>query len=504
MIIERKKNAKRNIVFGIILKTYNMLLPFVMRTAMIYLLGVEYLGLNSLFASILQVLNLAELGVGSAMVFSMYKPIATDDNKTICALLRLYRLYYRIIGAVVLGAGLIILPFVPKLIHGSVPGDVNVYVLYLLNLLATVFSYWLFAYRNSLLDAYQRTDIVSKIALITSTIQYVLQFTVLALFHNYYYYVILIIITQILNNIITATISKKMYPQYDPVGKLSKEEISDINKRVKDVFTSKLGGTILNSADTIVISAFLGLTSLAVYQNYYFIMSAVMAVFSIFFNSIVAGVGNSLVIDNKEKNYHDYKKFSIIIFDLMAVCTAEMLALYQPFMKIWVGEKLMLSNTMVVLFCVYFIFVEYVMLASVYKDAAGIWHEDRFRPLISGIANLGMNLAMVHAWGLYGIIISTILSAGLISAPWITHNVFTLIFKDKFRDYVPMLLKHILLIVILAGSSYILSGFIPATNLLLLVIRAIIVLALSLILIWLAERKIPEYREIIKLVMPHR
>ena len=481
-----------------------MLLPFVMRTAMIYLLGVEYLGLNSLFTSILQVLNLAELGVGSAMVFSMYRPIATDDNKTICALLRLYRLYYRIIGAVVLGAGLIILPFVPKLIHGSVPSDVNVYVLYLLNLSATVFSYWLFAYRNSLLDAYQRTDVVSKIALLTSTIQYALQFIALALFHNYYYYVVLIVITQILNNIITAMISKKMYPQYVPTGKLSKEEISDINKRVKDVFTSKLGGTILNSADTIVISAFLGLTSLAVYQNYYFIMSAVMAVFSIFFNSIVAGVGNSLVIENKEKNYHDYKKFSIIIFDLMAICTAEMLSLYQQFMKIWVGEKLMLSNTMVVLFCVYFIVVEYVMLASVYKDAAGIWHEDRFRPLISGIANLGMNLVMVHAWGLYGIIISTILSAALISAPWITHNVFTLIFKDKFRDYVPVLLKHILIIVIVTGSSYIISGFIPATNLVLLVIKAIIVFALSVFLIWLVERKSPEYREILNIIIPKR
>ena len=163
MKIERKKNAARNVVFGVIQRAYNMVMPFIMRTAMIYLLGVEYLGLNSLFTSILQVLNLAELGVGSAMVFSMYKPIAADDDKTICALMKLYRFYYRVIGAVVLIAGLIILPFIPKLISGDVPADINVYLLYLLNLLATVFTYWLFAYRNSILNAYQRNDVISSV-----------------------------------------------------------------------------------------------------------------------------------------------------------------------------------------------------------------------------------------------------------------------------------------------------------------------------------------------------
>lgn len=504
MIIERRKNAKRNIVFGIIQRIYNMVLPFAMRTAMIYLMGVEYLGLNSLFTSILQVLNLAELGVGSAMVFSMYKPIAEDDDTEICALLRLYRLYYRIIGAVVLGAGLIILPFVPRLIHGNIPGDVDVYVLYMLNLLATVFSYWLFAYRNSLLNAYQRTDVVSKISMITSSIQYVLQFAVLALFHNYYYYVIIIITIQIVNNVVTAIVTKRMYPQYDPKGQLPREAINDINNRVKDVFTSKLGGTILNSADTIVISSFLGLTSLAIYQNYYYIMSAVMAVFGIFFSSIVAGVGNSMVTDSREKNYRDYKKFSMVTFDLMGICTAEMLSLYQPFMKIWVGEELMLSNGIVILFCIYFVFVEYVQLAAVYKDAAGIWHEDRFRPLASGLANLTMNLAMVHTLGLYGIILSTILSAGLISTPWITHNLFTLIFKGNFKDYMPMLIKHGGMIVVITVVSYLGSALVPASNLILLVVRAIIVLIISIVLLWVAEHRAPECQDILNLIIPKK
>ena len=167
MKIERAKNATRNVVFGFLLKIYTLIFPFIMRTAMIYWMGVEYLGLNSLFTSILQVLNLAELGVGSAMVFSMYKPIAADDDEEICALMKLYKIYYRVIGCVVLGVGLVLLPFLDKLISGEVPNDINIYILYLLNLGATVLTYWLFAYRNSLFQAYQREDIISKVSICT-------------------------------------------------------------------------------------------------------------------------------------------------------------------------------------------------------------------------------------------------------------------------------------------------------------------------------------------------
>ena len=194
MKFNRTKNASRNIFFGIMQRMYQIVVPFAMRTAMIYLLGVQYLGLDSLFASVLSVLNLAELGVGSAMVYSMYEPIVNDDKERICALMRMYKIYYRIIGLVVLVGGLILCPFVPKLISGNVPNGINIYILFLLNLAATVISYWLFAYKNCLLQAYQRSDVVSKIMLLVNTVRYVLQFLLLFIFHNYYYYLIVYIL----------------------------------------------------------------------------------------------------------------------------------------------------------------------------------------------------------------------------------------------------------------------------------------------------------------------
>ena len=319
--IERTKNATRNIVFGVILKAYQILVPFLMRTAMIYLMGVQYLGLNSLFTSVLQVLNLAELGVGSAMIYSMYRPIAEDDDEKICALMKLYRTYYRAIGLVIAIVGCILTPFVPELISGEIPKGLNIYILYLLNLGATVLSYWLFAYKNSILQAHQRTDIVSKATLITSTIQYILQILVLWFFRNYYLYVIVMLITQAVTNIVTAVVADKLYPQFKPKGDIPNKEVKQINQRIKDLFTAKLGAVVIGSADTIVISAFLGLTTLAIYQNYYFILNSICGFITVIFSAITAGIGNSLVTESTEKNYNDFRKFTFIIcFILYSSC----------------------------------------------------------------------------------------------------------------------------------------------------------------------------------------
>ena len=359
MKIEKTKNASRNIVFGILMKIYQILLPFAIGTSIMYTIGVEYLGLNSLFTSILQVLNLAELGVGSAMIFSMYKPIAEDDSITICALMALYRLYYRIIGGVILVAGLVLTPFIPKLISGSVPPDMNIYILYLLNLLATVLTYWLFAYKNSILQAHQRTDVASKVTIITDTVKYILQIGALYFLHNYYLFVIVLLFSQILNNILTAIVANRMFPQFKPKGKLPKSEVKKINGKIKDLFTSHLGYTIVSSADTIVISAFLGVTVLAQYQNYYYIMSSIIGFMSIIYASITAGVGNSMLTNTKEQNYEEFKTFTLLVCFVSGICCACFMTLYQPFMTIWMGKNMLLSQSIVILLCVYFWFMNW-------------------------------------------------------------------------------------------------------------------------------------------------
>jgi O-antigen/teichoic acid export membrane protein len=408
-----------------------MVVPFLMRTAMIYIMGVQYLGLNSLFVSIIQVLSLAELGVGNAMVFAMYKPIAQDDEQMICALMRLYRKYYRIIGSIIGVVGLALTPLVPKLISSEVPEGMNIYILYLLNLATTVLTYWLFAYKNSLLQAHQRNDIVSWVTAGTYTVQWCLQLGVLLLYHNYYLYLVVALLTQVLNNVVSAVIVTRKYPKYKPAGKLSRETVKSINQKIRDLFTAKIGGVVLKSSDTIVLSAFLGLTPLAIYQNYFFIVSSVTAIIETVLASMMAGLGNSYVLESREKNYRDLRKFSFLFLWLTGMCTCCFLGMYQPFMEIWVGKELMLGMGEVMCFAGYFYVYVLNRLLNIYKDAAGLWHEDRFRPFITAVVNLGLNLLLVNVWGVYGVLLSTVISMVVVGMPWVIHNLFTHFFEKK-------------------------------------------------------------------------
>lgn len=501
MKIERTKNATRNIVFGVGLKIYQILIPFLMRTAMIYFMGVQYLGLNSLFTSILQVLNLAELGVGSAMVFSMYKPIVEDDTKKICALTRMYKIYYNVIGGVIAVIGIVLTPFIPNLINGEVPEGISVYVLYLLNLFTTVLSYWLFAYKNSLLQAHQRIDITSKISLGITTIQYGLQLLVLWLFRNYYIYVIIALAAQAMTNVVTAIIVTKMYPNYKPEGRLEKQEVKDINQRIKDLFTSKLGSVIINSADTIVISAFLGLTVLAIYQNYYFIMTSVIGIVTIIFQSCTAGIGNSLIVESNEKNYDDLKKFTFLISWLAGFCTCCFMCLYQPFMEIWMGKKLMLDFSAVICFCLYYFIYEINQLLNTYKDAAGIWHEDRFRPLVTALANLGLNLLMVQFWGIYGVLLSTVVSMLIVGMPWLLYNLFTVLFDSTlFIDYLKRLLFYTLIVFFSCVVMFFFCKLFSLNVWVELFIRGILVCIIPNFIYYVVYRKTHEFRECVQLI----
>lgn len=499
--IERTKNATRNIIFGVILKAYQIVVPFLMRTAMIYLMGVQYLGLNSLFTSILQVLNLAELGVGSAMIYSMYKPIAEDDNATICALMKLYRTYYRVIGFVIAVIGCVLTPFIPKLISGDVPQGINIYVLYLLNLGATVLSYWLYAYKNSILQAHQRTDIVSKVTLVTSTIQYVLQLLALWLFKDYYLYIIVLLMTQALNNVITAIYANKLYPQFKPQGNVAKEQRKTINRRIRDLFTSKIGGIIYDSADTIVVSSFLGLTVLAVYQNYFYILNAITSLIMVIFSACTAGIGNSIVVETKEKNYNDLNKFTFIICWGAGFCSVCLLCLYQPFMELWVGKDLMLSFSAVVCFVVYFFVRQLNSLFNTYKDASGMWHEDRFRPLIAALTNLALNLILVQFIGIYGILISTVLAILCVGMPWLLHNLFTVIFEKKhLLGYLRKLLYYCLIVFISCIITYFICTKVNLGLIATLILRGVICVVLPNFIYLVAYHERREYKESLVLI----
>ncbi len=434
MKIERTKNTVRNIATGSLNRIINIILPFFTRTAILYIMGTKYLGLSSLFSSILSFLSLAELGVGGAMVYSMYKPIAQNDDKTICALLNLYKKFYRIIGSVVLVLGLLLMPFLSELINDDIPAEINLHLLYLIYLINAVLSYWLFAYKNALLQAHQRDDVNSSIASIITPLSYAVMLLALFVTRNYYAYVMWLPIFTIITNFIRSRYVDRHYANLKPDGDISPELRTSITKKVTALIGTKLNTVVLNAADNLVMSAFLGLTAIAIYGNYYYIMSSIIGFLGIIYSAMTAGLGNSLQTETIEKNYADFKKLSFMNSWLVGWCTVCLICLYQPFMRIWTGEELMFPFYVVLQLGLYFYIYQIRKIPVVYKDAAGIWWEDRFRPYVCMVVNVVFNIVLVQIIGISGIILSTVFSL-VISIPWENYTIFKYVFHRSSAEY---------------------------------------------------------------------
>ena len=232
---------------------------------------------------------------------------------------------------------------------------------------------------------HQRKDIVSKISSILSLLQSALQIIILIFLQNYYIYVLVLPIITILQNILSAVIATKKYPEYVCEGKVSKEAKKDIWNRVSGLMVVKVSTTTRNSLDSIFLSMFLGLNILAMYNNYYTIMNAVIGVMTIITGSMLAGVGNSIAVETPEKNYSDLKKFDFIYMLIAGWCTICLLCLYQPFMKIWMGEQNLLDMFVVILLCLYFYLLKMGDIKSMYLDGAGLWHKIRVKAIFEAL-----------------------------------------------------------------------------------------------------------------------
>lgn len=461
MKIQRTKNATRNVVSGFLYKLVTMLFPFIVRTIMIYIMGNEYVGLSSLFTSILSFLSLAELGVGSALCYSMYKPIAEDDEETICALLNLYRKLYRIIGSIILILGLCFIPFLDKLVSSDCPEDVSLYVLYLIYLANTVISYWLFGYKQSLLTAHQRSDVISKRSIAVQSCMYCVQIVFLVTCKNYYLYIIWLPIFTVITNIANAVITNRMFPNYKCRGKVSHELGVSIRKKVLALFGTKANSIVLHAADNIVISAFLGLSMVGRYGNYYYIMNAIIGIMTIVYQSLTAGLGNSIETETVEKNYHDFNILTFMNMWIVTFCSVCLLCLFQPFMRIWIGEDNMFSFGIVVLLVLYFYIYEVRRIILTYKDATGLWWEDRFRPYVVMVVNIVGNLIMVQFIGIYGVILSTIISM-LVSWPWENYTIFKYLFVGKALQYYKKFSLYLLAGIAVALITFLCCSWVPA------------------------------------------
>lgn len=498
--MNRKKRTAINSFIGIIYKLVCMIFPFIIRTLIIKTLGDEYAGLNSLFTSIISALSLMELGVGSAVVYCMYKPIAEGDDFKVCSLLNYIKKFYFRIGSIILVIGFATIPFLQFLINGSYPNDINIYVLFLMYLFNLVFGYYFYGYTTTIFLANQRNDIISIVSLIIFIVQYVLQIVILVSTHNYTAYIFVYSILVIPQNILYRFFSKKMYPQYRCYGMITNELKSKIRKEVSSLLGHKIGAVVLVNIDSTLISAFIGLTELGKYGNYYYIFSSIIALTTIIAQSLQAGIGAKIVIDNKERTYLLFNKLTMAWILLVTICSSCLIGLLNPFISMIFGFEYCYNTYIVLVIVLYYYSWQFRNMGLIFKDAAGLWSIDWYKPYLGMAINLIGSIYLLNMFNSVAcVLIPTIFVMGFIYFPietFVLHkNLFTLPSRPYFVFVFKMCVYSFLVI---ALSLYICNYLLISITLKSLIIRFFFCVSIPVILFIIVFHRDDYFKELMK------
>jgi O-antigen/teichoic acid export membrane protein len=408
MANSRTENVARNAWFALVTEILNILLSFVSRTVFIYILGVEYLGINGLFTNVLLLLSFAELGIGNAIIYSMYKPLAIDDKEKIKSLMALYAKAYNLIGIFIFVAGLLVIPFMDYIIKDAPNIKENLNFIYLLFLANTTISYF-FVYKKSIIIADQKSYIVSLYQQAFHIIQVLAQIIFLLLTHEYILFLVIQIVCTLLNNIITAKKADRMFP-YLRVGKprpLDKEERKSIFTNVRALFLYKFGSVVLNGTDNIIISALIGVIAVGLSSNYLLVLSAFQMISGQIMNAFTASVGNLNAIgdtSNKERVFNRIFFVSAWMYGFFAVGLYMFL---NPFIDLWLGEEFILSQGVIFAIVLHFYINAVHFTAYTYRITMGLFVQGRLAPLAAAIINIILSLWLGKTIGLMGIFLAT-------------------------------------------------------------------------------------------------
>lgn len=464
----RTDNVSKNAVFAVINYALKMILNFVSRKIFIIFLGVAYLGLNSLFSNIFSVLNLAELGIGSAIIFNMYKPVADNDEEKIKSLLNFYKKVYRVIGIVVIAAGLLIIPAIPFLIskeaQEGVPVDVNIYIVYLVLLLNTSISYF-FAYKRCVLFCYQRNDIETKINSVSIVLLNVVQIFLICVTKNYYLYIIVTPICTMIECLLYYYVSNKKYGYlYENPGPLDSETKHEIKKNTIALMYHKIGSVLIYSTDGIIISAFLGLTILGCYSNYMLIISSITSLIAVVVNAGTSSIGNLIAECDSETVYKKFGLFQFIVNWVTGFCAICLLCLIQDFTSLFFGEEYMLSNWIVIALVVNFYLLNSRKMVLEFKAGAGIFVQDKYKGIIEAAINLTLDVVFIHFFGVIGVVLATTIST-LLCSFWIEpHVTFKYLFKKSTKKYYLSVIVYFLATVLALFATYGVCSIIKLDN----------------------------------------
>ncbi len=464
----RVKLAARNITFGYIGQLATALMSFILRTIFVIRLSDTLLGVNELYANILSLLSMAELGIGTALNFSLYAPVAGKNTEKIKSYMQMYRKAYHTIAVVVAVIGLSLTPFLKYLVKN--PGSVSekeLYLYYLIFLFNTVSTYFV-SYKYSLVNAEQKNYIQTNINTLTKVITVFFQIIVLLVIPNFYLYLITDAIIQLIQKIFVSRYLNRLYPYLTDkdITPLTDEEHSEVWRKTRALVLHKVGDVARLQTDTLIISSFIEVSVAGRVGNYTLITNTIANFVNIIFNSVISSFGNLIATESKEKQYKLFCVYRFFASWVYGFSTCGFVILLQPLIYLWLvkryGPSWMLPTLAVYLFITDYYFKGDRIVLSNFKTAAGVFEQDKYLALIQGFVNLVISIVLVQKIGLAGIYVGTVVSGLIanITKPIIIYKVCfdrssLMYFKDSF--------KYMITEIIVIGICYFCSRFVLTT-----------------------------------------
>lgn len=498
----RKENSIRNIFYGIGGQLLSNVLSFLNRTVFIHTIGVTYLGISGLFSNIFSFLSFAELGIGSAIAFSLYEPLAKNDTEKICALMKWYKRAYEIIGILIAIVGVSLVPFLPDLINGR--PDIEHLSLYYLIMLSTTVASYFFTYKRTIILCDQKAYINSRNTYLFSSMQMVVQAVMLLIFRNYVLYLVLAGVFTVASNVAISIKADRLYPylKKKTTAKIDQTTSKTIRKNVAAMVLHKISGIVVYSSDNLVISKFIGLAEVGIYSNYYMVVTVLTNLLGQVFTAITASVANLQVLTDRNVIYKKFRGIYFLNFWIVMVFTTCLYVLWDDFIVIWLGKEFLMDHLAVVVLVIWFYNQSMRHTIGVFKNSAGLYWNDRYKPLFESVINLASSILLLRYFGIAGVFMGTVVSL-MTTSFWVEpYIVYKHIFGKKLWRFLIMYFKYAVVCVTVVWISSWVTGFLPTAKLIFWLIKAMICVILSCSCVIVLFYHTEEFKEALFLLEP--
>ncbi len=454
----RTKNSLKNIAISLLLGLVVILANFIVQKVFAETLGLDLLGVNGLFTNIVAMLAVAELGLGSAIIYHLYQPLHHKDSEKISSLMRFYRVGYALIALSIIVLGISFLPFL-GMITGTVNTSFNIHIIFLFFIVNSAVSYIL-SYKRSLLYADQKSYIINLVHLIALVILNAIQIGVLLATKDYYLFLVLRIIFTLLENIILNWIIDKRYTIDPSPAPVSRALRHDIFTKIKGLLFHKVAGFITTGSTNIIISILLGIVTVGLYSNYLLIQTAISTLFMQASGAIRASIGNLLIAETQEASFTVFKRLQFAGQFLAVLCVSAFFVSSGSFVSLWLGDTFVfsVSVTAALALSIYLYLIRWIAFHN-FKEAAGVFYEDRLVPLLEAAINIIASVVLIHALGLAGAFLGTALSSLVLHMYSYPKFVYKGILGRSYSEYAKMLTSSFAIAFFTVGTAYWVSTF---------------------------------------------